>query len=638
MKLRAAFLISIFLLSVSLCGQVTIIGHNKLNNEPLKNTIITVKEDGVTTKTLDTKASHNFMLALSYGKTYRIFFRNARSPVMFMDVITSNIPEEKHAYKMTHELNVPFFDKNDDDVDTSVFREPFQRLIFDGSSKLVDDSAYSSLFRHKIMKVPETPEKGARRSLEALVIIAAKVVVINEPKQSSYTKSIHLINKKGQVIKSTATNRFGAFVFTGVLASDVAKIRMELRELGTTTGFYSLVNMAGNSLAPQQPQAKVCEWTLSPEDLEKLIDEHYTTNIGGKLVISSPKQKKFLANKTVYLCNKFNTILKQTTSNQLGSFVFEDIKPGGLYYIGVNRQDLLANERVDVLNKDEKFVTTLDTLLGGRQSSKLSATFNKKFNDLSISDDEMTMSVNATIYGDNINNPIGKLKVLLLNDNYQVIDSALTDDLGAFRFKYLPFLKRFYLSAENDRNMLDVFSNILIYNKDYNLVKIMTHEKGNKLSYKPVSAEIFRLREVEMEDPWLELMSNKTAKSSTPVKKIIIENILFESNSHTIKPQAKDILDKVVMVLQANKHLKIEIGAHTDSKGSDESNLELSNLRAKSVLSYIAAAGIDAKRVVCKGYGESKLLNDCINDKPCTEQEHARNRRIEFTILEEPTK
>ena len=61
---------------------------------------------------------------------------------------------------------------------------------------------------------------------------------------------------------------------------------------------------------------------------------------------------------------------------------------------------------------------------------------------------------------------------MLLNDAYQVIDSAITDDFGAFKFKYLPFLKRFYLSAENSNNILDIFSNILVYSKDDNLIKI----------------------------------------------------------------------------------------------------------------------------------------------------------------------
>lgn len=627
-KFRA--LLFLIFLSVSLYSQITIIGHNKLYNEPLKNTVILVKEGSTITRTLSTKASGDFMLPLDFGKDYRIYFQNAKSPLIFMEVIASNVPEEKRNYKMLHEMNVSFFDKNDNDVDTTIFQAPFQRIVFDGKTKMVDDSVYQSNFRHRILKASELPENNAARSLEAPVILAGKISSGTDLRQTAINKNISILNKKGAVIKSTFTNRFGAFVFTGINISEVSKIKMELKGPEETGISYALVDMAGQSLATAKPENNSCLWDLSPPVAEKLVNDRYTTNIGGKLVVSSAKQKKFFANKPVYLCNKFNTVLKKTTTNMLGTFVFEDIKPGNSYFIGVDKYELGAGEKVDVLNKDEKYIMTLDTLLGGRASSKLNSTYNRKFNDLSINDDEMTMSVNATIYGDNTSNPIGKLKVILLNDAYQVIDSALTDDFGAFKFKYLPFLKRFYLSAENDKNMLDAFTNILIYNKDYNLIKIMTHEKGRKISYKPVNAEIFRLREVEIEDPWLELMDKKT----NPVKKIIIENILFESGGYTIKPSAREILNKVVVVLQTNKNLKIEVGAHTDNEGSDEYNLKLSELRAKTVFNYITKAGIDPKRVISKGYGETKLLNKC-EPTPCTASEQAKNRRIEFIILEE---
>ncbi len=136
---------------------------------------------------------------------------------------------------------------------------------------------------------------------------------------------------------------------------------------------------------------------------------------------------------------------------------------------------------------------------------KIASDYNKVFNEISVDEEEMKMDVKATIYGDNVNSPIGKLKIILLNDNYEVIDSALTDNLGTFKFKYLPFLKRFYLSAENTDNILDVFKNIIIYSNDDNLIKIMTHQKGARFSYKPVHAEISSMRDLELEDPWLEV-------------------------------------------------------------------------------------------------------------------------------------
>ena len=194
------------------------------------------------------------------------------------------------------------------------------------------------------------------------------------------------------------------------------------------------------------------------------------------------------------------------------------------------------------------------------------------------------------------------------------------------------FLKRFYLSAENTDNILDVFNNIIVYSNDDNLVKIMTHERGTKFNYKPIESEITRLREIDIDDPWLDFLDpKKTSKKS----KTIIESILFESGKTDLLPQAKEVLDKVILVLNTNKTLRIEVSAHTDSKGNDADNLKLSQLRAKSATDYICASGIERDRIISVGYGESKLINKCGNANPCNEIEHAQNRRVEFKILED---
>jgi len=630
-KLRLLLFSGLF----SLCsyGQITIIGHNKLNNIPITNTSVFVKEKGVITKTLTTGKTSDFMIHLEYGKNYQIFFQNTKSTPMFMEILASDVPEEKRAYKMVHELNVPFYDKTDEDIDTTLLREAFQKIVFDGKNKMVNDSNYSNSFAARIIKFHQPSEtRSIGGAMEKQVTIAGKVLLNNDQKLTINNKRVELIDKKGQVIKSTFTNRFGAFSFTGVMPASFNKIKVDLRENEIISSYFTLVTSKNNLVATTKAENGICTWTLTPEESSYLVDDNYSINIGGKLIVSSARQKKFFANKTVYLSNRLNTVIKKTTTNVLGTFVFENLKPDNTYFIGIDKSELKPGEKTDLLNKDEKFISTLDTLASGRMALKVISNYNKKFNDISISDAEMTMSIKATIYGDNTNNPIGKLKVIMLNDSYQVIDSAITDDFGAFRFKYLPFLKRFYLSAENNENMLDGFSNILIYNKDYNLVKIMTHEKGTKFSYKPVNAEMFRLREVEIEDPWLEFIGNKKLTAS---KKLIVENIFFESDKYVVGDQAKEILNKVVLVMKTNNKIKIEIGAHTDSKGSDEDNLKLSASRAKTVMDYLVAAGVNSGRLLCKGYGETELLNDCGNNKPCTEMEHAKNRRIEFKIVEE---
>jgi len=628
-------------------SQVTLIGHNQLNNVAVFNTSIIVKSAGAVTQTLSTKSRADFKIQLAFGHNYQVYFQNAVGPVMYMEVIANTVPSDKYQYMMTYEMNVPFVSKKDEDVDTAVFVKPFYRILFNGNNRMVDDSAYNNKFAASIIKHTFSHGKsGSNLSNEKYpVVLSGKILASADNSINIFDKPIKLISKNGQVLKSTYTNRFGAFSFTGVSKSDARLIKLELT--GVQAGQEIAIVNNDNKIISQTKSTKDnCEWLLNDESMLKLLDNNFTTNIGGKLIASSSREKRFFSEQTVYLTNKMNTVLRKTKTNLFGTFAFEDIKPDNVYFICVDKNEIPPGARIDLLNKEDRFIATLDTITAGRKSLKFYTNYNQRFNELTIGDDEMKMDVKATIFGDNVNNPIGKLKILLLNDNYEVIDSAITDNFGTFKFKYLPFLKRFYLSAENTDNVLDVFKNILIYSSDDNLIKIMTHQKGTRFTYIPLSAEMSSMRDIEIEDPWLELVgsTNKEAESNMPEltekkpgssRKLIVENILFEPNRTDISPQAKEVLDKVVLVLDKNQSLRIEVGAHTDSKGSAEANLKLSEMRAKTVREYIISSGIDHVRVLSRGYGETKLLNHCDDTHSCTEKEHAQNRRIEFRILGE---
>jgi outer membrane protein OmpA-like peptidoglycan-associated protein len=630
-------------------GQIILIGHNMINNNPIKNTTVWVNDGSAITQSLNTKVRSDFKLQLGYGKIYKVYFQNPQCPLMHLEIIANNVPKDRYNYMMVHELNVPFADRLDEDIDTTVFKNPFCRIIFNGENKMVDDTAYNNAFAGSVIKkIPVEEPITERKMRELPVIVAGKIYVNGDGKLTVNDRPILLIGKNGQVLKRSTTNRFGAFAFTGVKASEVDKIRLETNDSLAGYTHLTLVTSKNQNLISTKPLNGVCEWTLNQSSLASLVDNNYTTNIGGKLVSSSAKEKKFFSFKTVYLSNKMNTVIKQTRTNKLGTFVFEDVKPDNHYFVGVDKSEIIPGEKIDLLSKEDNYLASLDTVAGGRASMKLNTNYNKTFNDMSIGDNEVKMDIEATIFGDNVNNPIGKLKIILLNDNYEVIDSAITDNFGTFKFKYLPFLKRFYLSAENTDNILDVFKNILIYSSEENLIKIMTHQKGKKFTYNPVSAEVSSLRDIELEDPWLEFIEDKKAPvainekklvesmippKGTPKPKLIVENILFENNKYDVTPQAKEILDKIILVMNTNKKLQIEIGAHTDSKGSAAANMTLSQMRAKTVQDYIVKSGIDVKRIVAKGYGETQLINKCSDAQPCSEIEHAQNRRIEFIIL-----
>jgi OOP family OmpA-OmpF porin len=107
-----------------------------------------------------------------------------------------------------------------------------------------------------------------------------------------------------------------------------------------------------------------------------------------------------------------------------------------------------------------------------------------------------------------------------------------------------------------------------------------------------------------------------------------LENIYFDYDKTTLKSESFVELDKVYEFLTANPRLVVEIGGHTDNKGSDEYNATLSQGRSQSVVDYLVNQGIDKSRLSAHGYGESKPIDT--ND---TKEGQANNRRVEFTVI-----
>ncbi|MBW1297893.1 OmpA family protein [Aquimarina litoralis] len=117
-------------------------------------------------------------------------------------------------------------------------------------------------------------------------------------------------------------------------------------------------------------------------------------------------------------------------------------------------------------------------------------------------------------------------------------------------------------------------------------------------------------------------------------KLLQLQPIYFASNKALILGKTALELDKVVTYLKEYPTLKIEIGSHTDSKGSDAYNLKLSSKRATATANYIISKGIDPSRIKSRGYGETLLKNSCSNGVRCSKEKHQQNRRSEFIVTE----
>lgn len=111
-------------------------------------------------------------------------------------------------------------------------------------------------------------------------------------------------------------------------------------------------------------------------------------------------------------------------------------------------------------------------------------------------------------------------------------------------------------------------------------------------------------------------------------------SIYFDTGKHDIRPDAAvEINKKILKFLLDNPTVKIELSAHTDSRGSKTSNQRLSQQRANSTVAYLVKNGIAPGRMKSVGYGESQLTNKCKDGVRCSEEEHQANRRVEVKII-----
>lgn len=109
-------------------------------------------------------------------------------------------------------------------------------------------------------------------------------------------------------------------------------------------------------------------------------------------------------------------------------------------------------------------------------------------------------------------------------------------------------------------------------------------------------------------------------------------HLYYNFDQANVSDESLPELEKLLKTLQENPDFQVEISSHTDSRGSDDYNLDLSQRRADWVVNWLVRHGVALERLTGRGYGETKLVNRCDDGVECTEAEHQLNRRTEFRI------
>ncbi len=164
--------------------------------------------------------------------------------------------------------------------------------------------------------------------------------------------------------------------------------------------------------------------------------------------------------------------------------------------------------------------------------------------------------------------------------------------------------------------------------------KIESAIKGHDSKFKEIITANVSAKSIK-ESFYFVSKSNKKVGEGRIPDLVEIENIFFNFDKDNIKSSERPKLDHVVDVLTKYPNYKISLSGHTDSRGSNAYNIDLSKRRIKSTIKYLKKHGVKKNRIhKNKWFGEHKLDNDCGDGVNCDELKHYKNRRVEIMIVE----
>lgn len=327
------------------------------------------------------------------------------------------------------------------------------------------------------------------------------------------------------------------------------------------------------------------------DDIYSFVSKRPIISSAINLIVKDKESKEILANADVALIDETGKPVYQGKSNENGEIKFT-VLPGKDYKVKTTKQGY--KESVGVIKEDE---------IAKLANSKKEVLVEKKIIGLLglIADaDDLSPIEKVTITITDAFNPKNVLKFT-------------TDKEGDFRHIY------------KDKKIGDDLSYIIKMEKEGYITKtqatdITIKKEGYILLHDYLNTKMYKIK-----------------LGADLGKMIDLKPIYFDLGKSVIRPDAAVELAKIVDLLKQNPSMTIELGSHSDCRGSAASNLALSDRRAKSSAAYIISKGVDKTRIYGKGYGESVLINDCKCEgkvvSTCPEEVHAQNRRTEFKIV-----
>jgi outer membrane protein OmpA-like peptidoglycan-associated protein/tetratricopeptide (TPR) repeat protein len=260
--------------------------------------------------------------------------------------------------------------------------------------------------------------------------------------------------------------------------------------------------------------------------------------------------------------------------------------------------------------QDDFAMVTDNDMTGGYLSSNRS----RISDDLYAFDVSNSLAIGNKIVGtafDQDGNPLPGTFVTLLDDEGTLLQAMTTKEDGAFAF--LVESDEYYRVVGTKENYTDGSTNVNTFGDEYIVRADIT------LRTKP--EEVVTEAEIEVDFGNL----------------VYFNPIYFDFDKYNIRPDAAVELDKIVKMMNENPNMNLYLTSHADSRGTNQYNIVLSENRARASIEYIRARITNPERVTGEGFGETQLVNGCVDNSVkivyCDENDHQKNRRTEFVAV-----
>jgi len=620
-------------------GALEVIALTKKDGKSLEGVNVVISKDSKKFQELKSGKGGKVNVELEYNHQYRIDFSyGTTKPVYFL--IDANIPKKDEVIFAKYQVDVVLFDTTDQNIDLSKFKYPFTKIAFDPKAKnFTDDTKYLEKFKLGLFpedkKAEATPSNNSKPKKESPKIIGGKIIY-GEKSKPLANSTVGLYTDKGEKIESVKTNNFGNFYFKKLPPNEDFVIKLEETSLDLTNARVRIVNKKGKEIVATVANLNgEFDFRFLNSDLAALSEmkvEDVLLKIAGNLVTGEKSTP--VSNVSISLINEKGEVIQKAKTNGLGGFVFTKLPPDQNFTIKIDEENtkLSPNSHVYMVTKSGSQVMVASIDGKGKFIFSFLSSDKNSLSKIEIDDTDLRTDLSGRFAsGESGKTPLSNAKVFLVNSKGQVVQSLVTDKDGRFKFVNLPADENFILQLDENDTQLASYGKFYLTDEAGKVVKVIVADKNGKFTYEVLTSDENQLTSMYVDDPWITLLNTKSKGEKKEV--VISENIYFNVNDIKILSEAEIVLNKVCEIMKMNPSIKIEVSSHTDSQGSDEYNMNLSKKRAKSAVDFMTGRGVEVARLTGIGYGESRLINECGNGIKCAEEDHAKNRRIDFKVM-----